>query len=162
MNSSPDLKSGRTLAVFNSCGKIPSCKERLHKYVKGVFMNGKHNFNIEELRLSYPGEEDLREETNLITSDSVTGSRNKLYITLDFIKSPGVTVCGFISFDNVGPMLMKNSLNLLQITVFSLVKEWSLSLNLLFIFFLLFLFIVLFMMDHIFLELLLLRFNISL
>ena len=64
-------------------------------------MNGKHSFNIEELRLSYPGEEDLSEETNLITSDSVTGSRNKLYITLDFIKSPGVTVCGFISFDNV-------------------------------------------------------------
>ena len=86
-------------------------------------MKGKRSFNIEELRLSYPGEEDLSEETNLITSDSVTGSRNKLFITLDLIKSPGVTVCGFISFDNVGPMLMKNSSNLLQITVFSLVKQ---------------------------------------
>ena len=82
-------------------------------------MKGKRSFNIEELRLSYPGEE----ETNLITSDSVTGSRNKLFITLDFTKSPGVTVCGFISFDNVGPILMKNSLNLLQITVFSSVKQ---------------------------------------
>ena len=129
--------------------------------------------NTEELRLWYPRDADFGEETSLATPGSVTGPRITLHITPGLTKSPGVTVCGFISFENVDPMLMKNSLNLLQITVFSLVKKWSLSWNLylyfymvsiydicddgtyrwiwiFYLYFLWFLFMIFFMFDHIY------------
>ena len=55
------LNNGIRLAIFNSSGKTPSCRDKLHIYVKGVDIASKDSFDIELLMLSYPGAEDLKE-----------------------------------------------------------------------------------------------------
>ena len=97
--------------------------------VKDEHIEGSTYLRIEELILSNPGADDLRELTKFASSVSVTGSRYKLKTALDCIKYFGLRSCSGILRAKVGPTFTKKSLNFSVTSFKSIVTVPSLNLN---------------------------------
>jgi hypothetical protein len=95
------------LAIFNSFGKTPFVIDKFKTCVNGPINVLRADLTICGLMQSNPGLELFRDSTNIATSSSITGFRNKVCIVRCFMKEVGsVGDCG-ISFARVGPILTK-------------------------------------------------------
>ena len=133
-----------TLATFNSHGKTPCCRDKLHKYDRGFTIDGETSFSNAALISSCPAAPFFKEESILLTSSEVTWDRNIELTDGLPIRSSGDIVWWGIFFAKLGPIFTKKSLNFDLITKSSVVNEPSVSLNLVGSCFVLFLFTIFF------------------